>query len=344
MYQSLLDQLRPGEVRLICGTTAQGVAGRLAQSEAEDESLGRRLITCNWEELPPAGAILDQIVRSLAQSALALWPYWYGRTPSETDDNAGIGELAAIPPAVLRPWYELALACCRAGQTPQPAGFTNAVHAAQLVLAIQASSLYILLGTSASKPAPDRVLGLARASEWLADHTNASVGVIVASDLAGMSELDSINFKTVEFSWPQTEREGHVPEDGPEITIWPNCGRPHPFSPGEQLLAKRLRDDLELGPLFAFNQRVRTIKNVCHIVDLLWRDGRLVVEVDGISYHGRRDDFRKDRQRDYELLISNYIVLRIPHDEVMSNVDKAIGKIRDVVLFRQKSSTNEKEI
>jgi very-short-patch-repair endonuclease len=69
-------------------------------------------------------------------------------------------------------------------------------------------------------------------------------------------------------------------------------------------------------------------------VDLLWLKGKVVVEIDGYRHHGNSFAFVEDRHRDYELLISGYIVLRLSHDEVVSDVEIAVEKIRDVVKFR----------
>jgi very-short-patch-repair endonuclease len=123
----------------------------------------------------------------------------------------------------------------------------------------------------------------------------------------------------------------------PEAThrVWPVQGRPHPYSPGEQLLARKLGDEPTLGPLFTFNQRVRTRFENDFLVDLVWPAGKVVVEVDGYEHHGNRYAFSLDRRRDYELTVSGYLVLRLPHDEVMADIELAIEKIRDVVRLRE---------
>jgi hypothetical protein len=45
--------------------------------------------------------------------------------------------------------------------------------------------------------------------------------------------------------------------------------------------AKALSADAELGPLFGFNQFVDTVRGSRPKVDLVWTEGRLVVELDG---------------------------------------------------------------
>lgn len=48
-----------------------------------------------------------------------------------------------------------------------------------------------------------------------------------------------------------------------------------------------------------------------HTVDFLWRDQRVVVEVDGYQYHSDRRRFESDRRRDADLQAHGYAVLRV---------------------------------
>ena len=48
-----------------------------------------------------------------------------------------------------------------------------------------------------------------------------------------------------------------------------------------------------------------------HEVDMVWREKRLVVELDGWRYHDGRDRFERDRVRDADLLAAGYRVLRM---------------------------------
>jgi very-short-patch-repair endonuclease len=48
-------------------------------------------------------------------------------------------------------------------------------------------------------------------------------------------------------------------------------------------------------------------------VDALWPDVRLIVELDGFSYHGHRAAFERDRARDAALQAAGYRVLRLTH-------------------------------
>src|SRR5262249_24816780 len=114
----------------------------------------------------------------------------------------------------------------------------------------------------------------------------------------------------------------------------PVVGRPHPLSPAEKRLAQTLSQTEDLRPLFEFNQPIETARGARAVVDLVWRAGGVIVEIDGWDTHGNRCAFAGDRKRDYELTLSGYVVLRLTNDEVMDDAVKDVDKIRDVVKFR----------
>ena len=90
-----------------------------------------------------------------------------------------------------------------------------------------------------------------------------------------------------------------------------------------------------LGGLFHFNVIVKSRFESKFLVDLLWPEGRVVIEVDGYEHHSNHIAFSQDRRRDYELVVSGYLVLRLPHVEVIEDVEIAVEKIRNLVLFRR---------
>src|SRR6266699_6639999 len=102
-----------------------------------------------------------------------------------------------------------------------------------------------------------------------------------------------------------------------------------------------LSDDTELAALFCFNWFVDTVRGSRPKVDLVWIDGRLVVELDGYPDHVTRRAFIDDRHRDYELTLSGYTVLRLANDEVVQDYGKAVEKIRDLVHLRGGQITQE---
>jgi very-short-patch-repair endonuclease len=125
-----------------------------------------------------------------------------------------------------------------------------------------------------------------------------------------------------------------------KLRFWPILDRPHPDSPGEQRLSEALATDALLAELFRFNQVVETAWQRRYIVDLLNAKDRLIVEVDGYHCHRGQRAFNADRLRDFHLITSGYLVIRIPHDEVMHDVRAALEKIRSLVRFRRQGKIN----
>ena len=217
--------------------------------------------------------------------------------------------------------------------------FRSATNAHQLTRVITANRLILLLATENPSPPEPRLYALARCAEWLARNTTAGVALLIPSSLSGSKGLDSILYGAVHLDKPAGVVAGGtetVAED--KVRIWPIHGRPHPLSPGEQLLAKYLGHDRDLGTLFEFNQLIETARKSRYLVDLIWNEGKVAIEVDGYRTHGNQYAFATDRQRDYELLVSGYLVLRLTHDEVIADPELAVDKIRDVVRFRRQNS------
>ncbi len=129
-----------------------------------------------------------------------------------------------------------------------------------------------------------------------------------------------------------------VPEQE-DVWLWPVLGQPHPNSPGELKLANALMADADLAELFRYNQRVETIYKSYPIVDILWDEGRVVVEIDG-NFHAQPRQYATDRHRDFQLLVTGYLVLRLPHEEVMRDTAHAVEKIRKVVDYRRSIQPN----
>jgi len=334
----------PSRVRLIF---AQDVDGFLVDLKIKTDCLGGeyRLVSMTFDRLPSVKSLIEDAVDHLAEIALSLFPQWYGdagpfaRVESSTFLFASrfadlIKRMEPSRRAVSLAWLKTSMRLCRSGKSPIPREFPSSVQAAQLALAIDPEPLLIVLLLRDGAPLAGALQRLARTAEWLANETNARVLVVVAESLSTSTELDSINFEATAWSRKseevQSERGKRV-----EVTVSPIIGRPHPCSRGEQSLASRLRDDAMLGGLFRFNIRVETRFENQYLVDLVWTDGKVVVEVDGYQFHSDRHAFSLDRRRDYELMVSGYLVLRLPHDEIIEDVESAVEKIRDMVEFRR---------
>jgi len=52
-------------------------------------------------------------------------------------------------------------------------------------------------------------------------------------------------------------------------------------------------------------------------IDALWREPKVAVELDSRTFHQRRQDFARDRQKDRDLQLAGYLALRFTATEVM---------------------------
>lgn len=411
--QQLLS--RRSGVRLLLCEDSREVIGRLSNL-TQEELAGQRLIVLSWDHWPSSAAVIDALIDQLAHVAAALWPNWYASTsiadqalgfsPTLDEIHSCLVTAARSSPQsrhVLSNWLLGAVRLCATSQLPRPAGLlTPEQEARQLLLAIGATGCTIVLDISAAvanEPLASgyqaSLLWIAKGAEWLAHHTTANVVILGPASLQERSELDGINFETIEFLSSNSSssnlgvvapnvnpavstnletplsakkrkpnlstsdiadlgiREGQSTTDIPyeshisttvssppqkpriQLRVHPLVGHPHPDSQGEQLLWKMLTNDAELKDLFACNAWQATVCHTTYLVDFLWGSGRLVIEVDGYYWHSQPYQFSVDRKRDYELLRSGFLVLRLPHDEVLSSPLAALEKVRQMVRFRR---------
>ena len=102
----------------------------------------------------------------------------------------------------------------------------------------------------------------------------------------------------------------------PAILALPRAdGAPHPQSAIELTMWRLVQADEELRPLLLFNRTMPEVAPLEARADMLWRDGRVAVEIDGPE-HRRPANYRQDRHRDYKLVCAGYCVLRVTNDEV----------------------------
>jgi hypothetical protein len=66
-------------------------------------------------------------------------------------------------------------------------------------------------------------------------------------------------------------------------------------------------------------------------VDMLWSEQRLVVELDGRSFHQTRAAFERDRLRDAALQLAGYRVLRITRRRLETEPATVVAAVRDLL-------------
>ena len=64
------------------------------------------------------------------------------------------------------------------------------------------------------------------------------------------------------------------------------------------------------------------------LCDFVWRDARVIVEVDGYSYHRVHRVFVSDRERDVVLKLAGWTVLRFTYEHVTGGASWVAEAIR----------------
>jgi very-short-patch-repair endonuclease len=233
----------------------------------------------------------------------------------------------------------------RRGRRPRLGGAARGIEWNQLTLAVNPKGLILVIPLE--DLAAHRAWPLVHAVEWLAANANVAVALLSRQPLPPEPPFDRLLFGACVVS---AGADRLVPDDddapatsdfpippaprSPVALVLPAVyGRPHPQSPIEQRLWKMVQADTELAPKFIFNARVENAALKSPKVDLLWAEGRIVIELDGPEHRGRRA-YRDDRHRDYELICAGYLVVRIPNEEVVEDFVKTLEKIRSVVRLR----------
>jgi very-short-patch-repair endonuclease len=269
---------------------------------------------------PSAEAIVDHLLDDLADLALARFPRWYGRGEMQLNDLIAS---ARADPRVSVPWLRAAAKRAAMGYVPRFRRTAKQLELAQLMRALDACNPVLIAHIDAL--APERATAAIAALEWCA-RQGASVVAALAVQPPFVAPYDRILHGALDVV------RGVMPAQARFIV---SHSRAHHASAIEQRIEAALQRDPELAPLFSCNQIVPVGGfGLQPRVDLLWREGRVVVELDGPE-HQSDPNFANDRHRDFELLVSGYLVLRITNDQAETDLQHAMEKIRAVVRFRR---------
>lgn len=155
---------------------------------------------------------------------------------------------------------------------------------------------------------------VAGAFEWLAGQ---GVGVWLTADVLPLVD----RYPTWHLSVPgYVEDLSSDPPIGVSLRIGypPLAGRPHPGSPAEQTLERRLaRSEWAAGR--SWNQQYASHSLAPPIrVDLMWSKERCAVEIDGPDHRGSLK-YAADRRRDNGLTLDGFAVLRFTNEEILDD-------------------------
>ena len=82
-------------------------------------------------------------------------------------------------------------------------------------------------------------------------------------------------------------------------------------------------------PPFEFNARVAGYE-----VDVLFPAQRVIVELDGYEFHGTRQAFEKDRERDATTLAAGYRTVRITWERLTEAAEKEAARLNAIITSR----------
>jgi very-short-patch-repair endonuclease len=355
-----LESVAPGRTGCVFADDVADVRN-VFEAMATSATEPARVVTLTWEKVPSLSSELGLLVASLAKAALDFFPTLYGTSedhsaPGGTRTETSIeGEAQAITRRmddVLGHACRAILKACRRGDVPNLGKMQAAEQVHQFALAIDPKRLVVIISVLESPTESAPVRALAQGAEWLAANTKSRVVLVLPAALGNRTELDHVSYTACLFveqekpSRPRTApppvEKGATPLAGtkkgpalPEVGTSPVLGRPAPRSDAEKQLFEQIQNDSNLAPLFGFNLRVETVFKTTPIVDVLWREGRLAIEIDGSEHRGVRQ-YSLDRQRDYQLALSDYMVLRFTSGRVIEYGSGVVEEIREAVRHIQK--------
>ena len=239
----------------------------------------------------------------LAALALAAWPAW--------------------PDAKLSSWGRAAGRLAAGGRTPRFRSLAAELQFLELLAAAGAPILMFPL----DPVRPERAAPLIAALEWCCRHGAAAVAVLAERPVPGPPWDRVLHGALVLHPAPAPPSDRLIPP------------LPLTKSPVGSAVERRMRAalaaDRELAGLFDDEVTVSLGPlGPTPRVDLLWREGKIVAELDGME-HERNPTYAADRHRDYELLVAGYLVLRLTNAEVELDLARALDKVRRVVALRR---------
>jgi hypothetical protein len=300
-----LAALKPGGLLTLIGIDAADLAGLIPPS-------GPPMLGLDLAGIESVGLALDRILDDLADLALAAWPNW--------------------SPSPLAPWRRAADRLAATGRRPR---FSQNVPAATQFCALHPAAGAPALIFPLDPGRPLRAGPLIATLEWVRRHGAAAIALLPEPP-APLPPWDRVLHGSITISPPPKPAASRLlPQPQPGLH-GPDLIGPHLFG---SVIERRMRAALHATPDLAglFENEITLDLGPlgpAPRVDLLWRAGKIVVELDGAE-HERDPNYGADRHRDYELLVAGYLVLRLTNAEIELDLARALDKIRRVVALRR---------
>lgn len=115
---------------------------------------------------------------------------------------------------------------------------------------------------------------------------------------------------------------------------WLDKSRRRPWSTAERTLHELLRGARIDG--WQGNATIR-VGEVRYVVDLVFREARVVVEVDGYEFHRSEEQFHRDRRKWTDLAAAGWTVLHATWPQLTEDADWVLRSIRRALARRQRA-------
>ena len=283
--------------------------------------------------------------RELVRVVLALYPAWLPEaegidSPAGAGD-AAVADLARAAAGKSSLFAPVLLRLARAALAKQTSLALDDIP--QEVVALECGKLIrasyqladVIVIMPATTVAEAEIEACERTALWLADHVRCAVW-IAGPAVARMPQIGITLGTIASLVAPDGERAAGLPPVPPWVT--PLAGRPNPFSTVEQRLEAHLAgQDWAAGR--AWNQGWQAdARHNRVVVDLVWHDEQLVVEIDGPD-HLSAEKFATDRQRDRLLQLEGFAVIRFTNEEVLTDPALVASQIEQ--FLRQKRAAKK---
>jgi len=301
-----LTALRPGRALTLIGLGKAQLGEVLSQT-----SCGPRMLRLDFAGVTTTSTAIDRVLDDLADLAAAIWPDW------------NTVELPQPSPGLLPGWRRAAIRFASRGRRPRFPRLARETEFTHLLSILPG----LMLLAEVDPLRRERAAPIIAALDWCRRY-GAAVVALLAEEPTSQPPWDLLLYDAVIV-------EPLPVEPVAQRLITPLSDTAARGSAIERRMREALRAAPDLAGLFEDEVTVQLgALGPTPRVDLLWRDGKVVVELDGAE-HERDPDYGADRHRDYELLVAGYLVLRLTNVEVRLDLGRSLDKVRRVVNLRR---------
>jgi hypothetical protein len=302
-----LMALRAGEAMTVIGMAQSQLGEVLSRT-----SSALQMLRLDLFGVATAANAIDRILNDLADLAAALWPDWDG------------SECPKPFPGMLPAWRLAATRFTSSGRRPR---FPRLAREMEFPLLLSALPGIVLLA-EVDALRSERAAPIIAALDWCRRH-GAAVVALLGEQPVPEPPWDLLLYDAIIVGPPPIEPAARR-------LILSSSDIASSGSAIERRMREALQATPDLAGLFEHEVTLQLgALGPTPRVDLLWRGGKVVLELDGPE-HERDPNYGADRHRDYELLVAGYLVLRLTNAEIQLDLSRSLEKVRRVVNLRRR--------